>query len=622
MARPVEDVELPRSVHGPIAARLDGPPRGREGTQAPGRRRRRAAIFNRVGRPTPGSPAWTVQQVSRRRAFARLRVKELARFRHEPSSLPTSTSSRSATTCIRDGAYDSPPGAPRRQARPASRRWAAAARRRPRRFATAELTATHLPRGPRRYLDELGVTGDERIAIDAEGYRDTRCAAGDRTGRALATRGVRRGAGIAKRWGWRSPPGRPPPIAPPSRIGMTAVGLGTELRPGTTRAPLGSPSTSPRRSGTRRTRAGHRHSSGSRCSSKGRTRRLVAVWRPGGGDRSDSEPLGRKSEALCRRVAAVARATPGPTRTPDIEGEPIVRRALAMGERMHAPAAVANATQTLAMTLSQQGRSEEAVETMEEAYRLAKDAGDVSVLLRVYNNFSSIVSTFGSDHRRALDVLHEGIELAERSGADGYLAWFLGTLSDITTELGDLEEAERIERESVALAEEVGDEPLRGIQLNGLAWIPSPSEAGWTRRRSFSVGRSRSSERTPSRRPTCTSSRPKERSHSSGDAWRKRSSISGEGSRCRGDIRSTKRRCSSTSWFGCSSWTGDRAGAEGCPRSVRGRPGARDQGVRRRDRRASGCGSDRAIELPAVRGGRVRAPGAAHHGGARADRPG
>ena len=131
-----------------------------------------------------------------------------------------------------------------------------------------------------------------------------------------------------------------------------------------------------------------------------------------------------------------------------------MRRALSMGERVNAPAVVANATQTLAMTLSQQGRSEEAVETMETAYRLAKDAGDVSVLLRVYNNFPSILSAFGSDHRRALDVLHEGIDLAERTGANGYLAWFFGTMSEITMDLGDLEEAERVERRSLALAEE------------------------------------------------------------------------------------------------------------------------------------------------------------------------
>jgi tetratricopeptide (TPR) repeat protein len=111
------------------------------------------------------------------------------------------------------------------------------------------------------------------------------------------------------------------------------------------------------------------------------------------------------------------------------------------------------------------------VETIERAYELAKEAGDMGVLLRVYNNLPSIVSVFGSDHRRAIDVLHEGIELAERAGAVGYLAWFMGTLSDATTELGLLEETEATERESIALAERAGDEPLRGIRLNQLAWV-------------------------------------------------------------------------------------------------------------------------------------------------------
>jgi tetratricopeptide (TPR) repeat protein len=95
----------------------------------------------------------------------------------------------------------------------------------------------------------------------------------------------------------------------------------------------------------------------------------------------------------------------------------------------------------------------------------------VTVLLRVYNNYPSIVSGFGSDHRRAIEVLREGIELAERAGAVGNLAWLLGTLSDSTVELGDLEETERTERRALALAEESGDEPLRGIRMNGLAWV-------------------------------------------------------------------------------------------------------------------------------------------------------
>ena len=171
------------------------------------------------------------------------------------------------------------------------------------------------------------------------------------------------------------------------------------------------------------------------------------------------EPLG-ESEALAVALQTLSQYLV--RRGRDEEGEPIVRRALAMAERMDAPVVVADATQTLAMTLSQQGRTEEAVETIEEAYRLAKQVGDVTVLLRVYNNYPSIVSGFASDHRRAIEVLHEGIELAERAGAVGNLAWLLGTLSDSTVELGDLEETERTERRALALAEESGDEPLRG----------------------------------------------------------------------------------------------------------------------------------------------------------------
>ena len=129
------------------------------------------------------------------------------------------------------------------------------------------------------------------------------------------------------------------------------------------------------------------------------------------------------------------------------------------------------------------------METIEEAYRLAKQVGDVTVLLRVYNNYPSIVSGFGSDHRRAIEVLREGIELAERAGAVGNLAWLMGTLSDSTVELGDLEETERTERRALALAEESGDEPLRGIRMRRARLVPLPAGEGRRGRGASASGR-------------------------------------------------------------------------------------------------------------------------------------
>ena len=452
VVRPVADVELPRSIQGLIAARLDGLPDDEKTFLQD------AAVVGRVFWTGAVATLAGVDRAVSRDALARLRVKELV-LPHEPSSFSDEQEFAFRHNLIRDGAYDSLPKALRAEKHARVGRWAQE-RAGDRAEEIAELIATHFLEAT-RYLDELGVTGGERALIDVETFRWA-SAAGDRTAalwqRVESVRWYRSALGLAETAGAST--------ADRAMLAhrLTEVGFGTE--------------SAADNSDAARLALDLAESIGDEANAGWAQSQLgFALFQ-----------LGKDEEAQREIAAAIARLEPLGEgeglavalhwlgqylvrRGRDAEGEPIVRRALAMAERVGAPAAVANATQTLAMTLSQQGRTREAVEMTEEAYRLAKEAGDVSVLLRVYNNFPSLMSTFGSDHRRALEVLHEGIELAERSGAHGYLAWLKGTLSDITTQLGDLEEAERIERESLALAEEVGDEPLTGIRMNQLASI-------------------------------------------------------------------------------------------------------------------------------------------------------
>jgi len=141
-----------------------------------------------------------------------------------------------------------------------------------------------------------------------------------------------------------------------------------------------------------------------------------------------------------------------------------------MADRLGFPLVHAEATQTLASCLHAQGRSAEAIETIEEAFRLAKAVGDYSNLMRSYNNLAATITELASDFPRAEAVLREGIELAQRGGSPPHEAWMTGSLGDVLFKLGELEEAERLQRRSLELAGIVGDEPLLGMRLSSLAF--------------------------------------------------------------------------------------------------------------------------------------------------------
>jgi tetratricopeptide (TPR) repeat protein len=151
------------------------------------------------------------------------------------------------------------------------------------------------------------------------------------------------------------------------------------------------------------------------------------------------------------------------------EAEPLLRRAVEMAGRVDSALVRAEATQTLAVCLAQLGRSTESLETIEEAFRLAKEVGEFTNLMRCYNNLPSIVADIGSDLPRAEAVLREGLELAQRAGAKGHEAWLTGSLGDILFGLGHLEEAETLQHRAVDLAVASGDEPLHGMRLTALA---------------------------------------------------------------------------------------------------------------------------------------------------------
>ena len=152
VARPVADVELPRSIQGLISARLDGLPEDEKAVLQD------AAVVGRV--------FWVgaVAQLAGkgigdvRDALGRLRVKELV-LPHEPSSFSDEYEFSFRHNLIRDGAYDSLPKTLRADKHAGVARWAER-QAGDRADEIAELIASHLLEAI-GYLDELGEVGDQ-----------------------------------------------------------------------------------------------------------------------------------------------------------------------------------------------------------------------------------------------------------------------------------------------------------------------------------------------------------------------------------------------------------------------------------------------------------------------------
>ena len=452
VARPVQDVELPRSIYGLISARLDGLPEDEKSVLQD------AAVIGRVF--WVGAVAeLTGRSVGEiRDALGRLRVKELV-LPHEPSSFSDEHEFSFRHNLIRDGAYDSLPKALRADKHAGVARWAEQ-HAGDRADEIAELIATHLLEAL-GYLEELGDTGERRDELRRSAFRWT-FRAGERTSalwlREEATRWFRGAERLATELAltpgdrvhlarahveasWATDP-----ISEFERVVHVAQdvyeALGDRVGIGWTFSRL----------------AWGLFMSGRDDEAETSARAAVSTLEPLGEGRELADALHTLGWYLWRRGRIA-------------EAEPLLRRSADMAQRVGDRVVHAVATQTLAVCLSQSGRSEEALERIEEAFRLAKEVGEFANLARCYNNLASLVSDLASDNRRAEVVCREGLELAQRAGARPNEGWLTGSLGDVLARTGKLAEAEDYQRRAVELAAEIGDEPLRGMRVTALAYV-------------------------------------------------------------------------------------------------------------------------------------------------------
>jgi class 3 adenylate cyclase/tetratricopeptide (TPR) repeat protein len=451
VALPVADVELPRSIQGLIAARLDGLPEDEKTVLQD------AAVVGRVF--WVGAVAELTERTTQevRNALGRLRVKELV-FPHEPSSFSDEHEFSFHHVLIRDGAYDSLPKTLRADKHARVARWAEQ-RAGDRAEEIAELIATHLLQAL-RYLEELGGTaGRDELRRDA--FRWTSAAA-ERTLalwlKGEAARWYREAERLANELG----------IRPSERIDLIRDHI---------EASWGSDDV-PEHIRLVRVALGAFEELGDRLGVGWAWTRLVIPFLMGGYD-DEADAAGRTALSMLEEFEERAELADALhrygwylwRRGRNEEAEPLLRRSVALADRLGAREIHAEAMQTLAVCLSQSHRSAEALETMEEAFRLAKEVGDVTNLMRAYNNLASVLSDLGSDSRRAEAILREGLELVRRVGAHQNDGWLTGSLGDVLARLGRLAEAEECQRRATQTAVAIGDAPLHGMRLTALAGV-------------------------------------------------------------------------------------------------------------------------------------------------------
>ena len=126
-------------------------------------------------------------------------------------------------------------------------------------------------------------------------------------------------------------------------------------------------------------------------------------------------------------------------------------QAVAMAREVGARQAEGHALNTLGMSLAAEGRCTEAVTALEEALVIAGEVANPDDIGRAYVNLSE-AKFYCGDTRGALEVVHEGIPVAEAVGIIGTYGRFVRDDGvAVAFELGEWDEADRLAEESFAI---------------------------------------------------------------------------------------------------------------------------------------------------------------------------
>jgi predicted ATPase/class 3 adenylate cyclase len=452
VARPVGDVELPRSIQALIAERLDALPDDEKSLLQD------ASVVGRMFWSGAVASLSGLGADEIRDAFGRLRVKELI-LPNDPSSFSGEQEFTFRHGLIRDGAYESLPKSLRAVKHRQVAAWAEE-RAGDRADEIAQLIAAHL-REALRYLDELGDASDGRRDAQRDVYRWTR-AAGDRASALWL-------ASDAIEWyreAFRQAESLDIPVSERASLALDLVDVSWGVRSSEEVEQECRVALELNEAADDELGAGRAESS------------LTMILFQQGRDEEALEAGARAVERLERigespELAGALRAL-GQfhwRRGNSADADAYLRRAIDVAGRASAAGVRAAAMQDLAVELAQTGHTEDAMRMIEEAFEAAKQVGERVNLQRAYNNYASLLVQYGSDLHRAREVALEGLELAEKGRGAGWLGWMGETAAEVSLNLGELSDAERGARASIEHATAAGDRPLVGLTSGILSWV-------------------------------------------------------------------------------------------------------------------------------------------------------
>jgi tetratricopeptide (TPR) repeat protein len=451
LARPVEEVEIPRSIQGLIAARLDSLPSEEKSMLQD------AAVVGRTFWLGSIARLADVDAGLAREVLGRLRVKEILVPR-EPPTFSGELELAFRHGLIHDVAYESLPKATRAEKHVQAARWAEE-RAGERAEEIAEILATHHLAAV-GYLDELG-DRPARVERARTAYRWA-AVAGDRAARlgqpVEATRWYRAAVDLAP------------------DLGVADLELADLwLRQGNALFGVGEV---PAMQAAYETSLRHALAAGDDAAAGRAELRLVFSAMTSGDDTGALghaeraierlEPLG-DSEDLADALHSLGWLHWRRGRLDAAEAP--LRRSEEMAARVGSLPVLAATLSTLGMLLSNSGRSDEGLAAIEEGFRIAKEIGDLQLILRNCNNLPAMLHDIAPDPERQLRILREGLELARKAGVRDSQSWLLGSLSDELGEEGELETAERLAREAVEVARAIENPVLVGLRVGAGAWV-------------------------------------------------------------------------------------------------------------------------------------------------------
>jgi class 3 adenylate cyclase/tetratricopeptide (TPR) repeat protein len=432
LARPVDLVEVPRSIHALIAARLDGLPPEEKGLLQDSAVVGRAFWAGAVARLAGRGP------VEVRQALGRLRVKEIITPR-EPPVFSGELEFAFRHVLIRDVAYESLPKALRAAKHVEVARWAEE-RAGDRGEELSEVVAAHYLQAV-GYRDELGEQGDRQIESAACRWAER---AGDRAWRLWQQAEALRWYKAALDLGERSNLPTADLAVLSESVARAAGGLADF---DDVKAFLHEALERYRETGDE--------------AAVGRVEASLAWAAFEKGDETDVLPLAKQaiyrlepfgdSGELASTLQFLGNYHRRRGRLD--EAEALSKRAVEMASRLGAKVTEGQALLSLGIVLLHRGAVTEGMSLVERGFRIGEEAGDLDLSLRAHNSLASTLMDYAPDYERGWSVLWEGIEMSQRSGRRDHEGWLWQNVGNYAFDQAKLEELERAAR----MGHEIGE---------------------------------------------------------------------------------------------------------------------------------------------------------------------